>query len=287
MGKTKTLNLNQKEIILKEYVENKRGQQYCAKKANCSIYMVKAFLKEQGIPIRNFSEAAILTNKRRSFKVNHNYFKEQNSNMAWLLGFLASDGCISKTRNQIIINLSRTDREILERIKEEIQSERKICDYENKDGFLCSSFAWTSEECIKDLKKYSIVPNKTNILKPPYELKDDFLLDYIRGYFDGDGTVCFIQNNKSLRFSIGGASKEVISFIEDVLVKNGIHRVSIQEQIYKNSSQKFYYFQHSTKDTKKIFYLLYGNNPQLFLKRKKDKYEKLINDIKIHETPIL
>lgn len=280
MGKTKTLTQEQKQIILQEYVINKRGQQYVAKEAKCSIYMVKKFLKEQNIQIRNFSEAATLSNKNRTYKVNHNYFKIENENMAWLLGFIAADGCISSQRNQIIINLSRTDREILERIKMEIGSERQICDYQNKDGFLCSSFAWTSEESVKDLQKYNIVPKKTSILKPPYPLQEKFIIDYIRGYFDGDGTICYLNSNKSLRFSIGGASKEVISYIENHLIKLGISEVHIQEQKFINSNLPFYYIQHSTNDAKQIYSLFYNDCPKMFLKRKKDHYEELLKKFK-------
>lgn len=272
MGKTKTLTDKQKQIIIREYVDNKRGQLYCSKAANCSQYLVKKFLRESDIKIRNFSEAAIVSNQNRAKIVNHNYFDIQSSNMAWLLGFLASDGCVDKKRNRIIINLSLTDKEILEKIKQEVEIENKITEYENVDGFSCVSLAWTSQKHKQVLEKYSIVPNKTFILKPPYLLEEKFKIDYIRGYFDGDGSVS--KNCKNLRWQVGGASKEVIEFIVNTLEEYGIPKVNIQTQNFNNNSP-FYYCQYSTNATKKIYKILYTKN-SLYLKRKKDKFDSLI-----------
>lgn len=274
MGKTKTLTEEQKQIILTNYLDNKRGQLYCSKVAHTTVYMVKKFLREEHINIRNFSEAATVSNQNRAKSVNHDYFSNPSSNMAWMLGFLAADGCVSKSRNQIVINLSRTDRNILEIIKEEIQIENNICDYENKDGFLCSSLSWTSQKQKEDLKKYNIVPAKTLILKPPYELPKEFWIDYIRGYFDGDGTIC--QSGEGIRWSIGGAVKEMLEFVVNFLYEEyDIPKVNIQEQHFQNSCHTFYAIQYSTKATKKIYDILYTKN-SLYLQRKKDKYQSLI-----------
>lgn len=275
MGKTKTLTDKQKEIILTNYIKNGKGQLYCSKAAGCSQYLVKKFLKEENIEIRNFSQAASLSNQNRAKEVNHKYFNVQSANMAWILGFIAADGCIGKDRNRIIINLSRTDREILEIIRKELNIENKIVDYENKDGFLCSSLSWTSKEHKDELAKYNIVPEKTLKLKPPTLLDKKFIIDYIRGYFDGDGSIS-TAGKYAIRWQIGGASKEILDFINDFLFEEySIPKVSIQSQVYSNSLHNFYYIQYSNTSTRKIYDILYTPN-SIYLPRKKEKFKSLI-----------
>lgn len=294
MGMTKILTDEQKTVILKTYIDEKRGQLYCSKKAKCSIYMVKKFLKEQNIKIRNYSEATIESNKNRAKRVNHNYFKNENHNMAWLLGYLAADGCISG--NSIIINISTVDKEILEKIRKEVEIEREIKDRINLKGFPVSRLEWTSEEQVRDLSKYNIIPRKTYNLKPPYLLDKRYHIDYIRGYFDGDGSINLIKNsngrgNGNLRWQVGGTQKEVINFIADTFEEYGIPKTSLQVQYFNKQSLPFYSIQYSSVSTRKIYNILYTDNG-LYLKRKKDHYEEImkkvkpLNEIKFQEATI-
>lgn len=193
--------------------------------------------------------------------------------MAWLLGFLASDGTISAQRNSIKIGLSAKDKEILERIREELHLENShVTGYTTNSGFDVVELFWTCAQHKQDLARYGIIPQKTFKLKPPSELNSKFYLDYIRGYFDGDGSICKTQS--SLRFTICSATKEILEFIIDVLAEYGVPRVSIYKDCRgKNIS---YYFEYSTNATKQIYNLLYNTNSNLYLQRKKDKFEELI-----------
>ena len=62
-----------------------------------------------------------------------------------------------------------------------------------KDGFDVCSYRWSCKKHKEDLATYGVVPNKTFLLKPPYKLSEEFHLDYIRGYFDGDGSINLIK----------------------------------------------------------------------------------------------
>lgn len=46
-----------------------------------------------------------------------------------------------------------------------------------------------------DLSKHGCVPNKSLILKFPTTLPNELVNDFIRGYFDGDGSV-YINNKR-------------------------------------------------------------------------------------------
>lgn len=271
----KELTKEQKDLIIHYYVNENMGQTAVSKKVLGvnNPDKVKKVLKEANIHIRTQKESAILSNKKRATKKNESYFSTQNSNMAWLLGFIASDGSIRKDENEIKIGLAITDKEILEKIKKELELETEVKEYINSKGYECCKLQWTCEQHKKDLATYNIVPAKTFILKPPYKLDKKYYIDYIRGYFDGDGSVNYIASNNSLRWQICSATKEILEFILDYFEEEyNIPKVNIQKREGKNT---IYYFQYSTSATKKIYSILYTPN-SLYLKRKKEYFDNII-----------
>lgn len=261
--------------VLEEYCVNHKGLSASGKKFNLSQENVKTILKKNNIPIRNFSEAAILSNQNRAYSKEESYFSVESHNMAWILGFIASDGNVSKKDNRIKISLSYIDREILEKIKEEVKIENEIKDAETNKGFLTSTLSWSSKQHKDDLKKYNIVPNKTFILKPPTILDRRFWIDYIRGYFDGDGSVSYQRNNsgkiEACRFQICSATKEVLEWMINYFYEE--HNIPKPKIYTQQRVHDLYYFQYSTRATLKIHSVLYNNS--LCLSRKKKKYDEI------------
>lgn len=289
LKKNKGFSLNQIEsIVIDNYVNKKFGQLKSGKQFGLSAQTVKKILLKNNIKIRDLHESICIANQTNDRTVQHyeknpNFFKKESSDMAWLLGFLASDGNISKNGNKIRIELSIVDKEILEKIKEVVGIENPIRIREDKRGFVFASLEWSCSEHKKDLEKYNIVPKKTYILSPPTKLNEKFYIDYIRGYFDGDGTINLNSSHgrKSLRWGICGASKPVLEWIIKVL-ENEYNIPAIN--IHKDSSHEknFYSFAYSTISARKIYNILYTEN-SLFLKRKKEKYEKLLLEVPIKE----
>ena len=276
------LTKEQEEKIIKLYTEEKRGQSYCSKqvlKMNRPD-IVKKVLKKYGVKIRNFKEAAVLNNKNRIkyTSKNINFFDNQSSDMAWIMGFIAADGTIRKDSNEIKIGLSIKDYDVLEKIKKTINLDEPIKTYTTKNGYDCCRLRWTCEEHKKALRDYSIVPNKTFVLQPPFKLDKKYWIDYIRGYFDGDGSVNLIHNKGSisLRWQVCSATKCIIDFIVSYFEEEyGIPKVKIQE---RKGRHTLYYIQYSTKASKKIFSLLYKEN-SLFCERKYNNFCKILGSI--------
>lgn len=266
--------LEQEQKIIKLYTEEHRGQLYCAKAVgSTNVKKVKEVLKKYNIPIRNFAQAAAESNKNRALKKNENYFSIQSHNMAWLLGFLASDGSVSSSDNTIKIGLSAKDKDILEKIKAEVEIENKIVEYTTQDGFDCVDLHWTCAKHKQVLNEYGITPRKTFTLKPPTQLSPEYYIDYIRGYFDGDGSVNLIQG-QSLRWQICSATKEILEWIVEVLYQQyNIPKVNILCDNKRKSL--YYYFQYSTNATKQIHNILYTPN-SLYLARKKNHFDEII-----------
>lgn len=265
--------------IIYDYTINKYGLIKTGKNNGVGERIVRRVLLENKIHIRSRGEAAILSNiQRRQFNLNDNYFSIENSNMAYLLGFLASDGTVDKKNNRIKIGLSSVDREFLVKIKEELNYEGDILDYTTSNGFLISELTFTSQQIKKDLAKYNIIPNKTFTFKFPKNLNKKYWVDFIRGYFDGDGSVSTAGNN-AIRWQICSATKDVLETIINFFHEEyHIKKVSILEQPRKNST--LYYFQYSTNATKEIFSILYKKDG-LKLSRKYLKFKELV----MNKTP--
>lgn len=275
-------------IVIDNYLNKGFGQQKSGSQFGLSARAVKTILSKYNIEIRDLNNAikvanAVYDRSTKYFEKNENFFKKQSSDMAWLLGFLAADGNVSKTSNRIRIELSEVDEEILIKIKELLHLENPIYKRENKRGFKFVSLEWSCKEHKEDLALYGIIPNKTYILLPPLALDKKYYIDYIRGYFDGDGTINLNKNKNgnSLRWGICGASKEMLAWILDVLENDyKIPRVNLHVDTSKE--KRFYSFIYSTNSTKLIREILYTDS-NMFLKRKKDKFDDLLKSYLIKE----
>ena len=165
--------------------------------------------------------------------VNTNYFSVQNHNMAYIMGFLAADGNISKNGNRIQSQLSIKDKNQLEMIHNEIGG-CEVYEY-SSNGYPSCGWHCYSAQIKKDLATYGIIPNKTGTLRVPQNLKKEYWKDFIRGYFDGDGSISYgirerysvrkKQNTKRLSMNaefIG--TKEMLTVINNCVNFNGLEK---------------------------------------------------------------
>lgn len=274
--------------VIELYTKENKGQAICAKATGLKIADVLYILRHNNIHIRNKQEAIrLLSQNQVKYTTNNNYFSKQSANMAWLMGYIAADGSIAKDKNSIKLGISITDKEILEKIKKELSLNKEIKEWTTKSGHNCCGLEWTSAQHKSDLSRYDIIPQKTFKLKPPYLLEKRYWIDYIRGYFDGDGSVnlCHVSNRRgvkalALRWQICAAIPEVLEWIINYLFEEyNIPKVSI----LRDKKRNLYYFQYSTNATKRIYKVLYNSNG-LYLERKKRHFEEILNEIQSHET---
>ena len=259
--------------IIKLYKEGK-SLAFIANKYGTYGAKIKKILIENDVTLRTRAEQNSITNQERGKKVNHNYFDNIDTcQKAWLLGFLAADGNIHSSRNRIKIGLSSIDQDILEKIRQEIQSEREILNYETNKGFKVSELSWSSANQKIKLAQYDIVPNKTyKGMHLPKFKTDDFKFAYILGYFDGDG--CFKNDGTTCRIEICSYDPNILQDFVD-FINNSL---SISKNVYKDPSRKNYYtITYSTKEAVQILDKMYdimNENNCFYLQRKFDKYQE-------------
>jgi len=121
--------------------------------------------------------------------LNDNFFEKIDSQeKAYILGWIGSDGTIGK--RGFTIAIQNSDEDILIKLKDIICSEIPIVNYINSTGTLMSSFDINSGKISKDLcKLFKINPGKkSDIVRLP-QIDKKYFWSFIRGYFDGDGTI--------------------------------------------------------------------------------------------------
>lgn len=134
-------------------------------------------------------------------RVRQDFFSSIDTELqAYLLGFYASDGSINEKRKTFRIHLQEQDSDIVYLFKDMICPDART--FELKDRICvnprngkeykgCNSFGVdiNSSKICNDLVNLGFGYNKTyseNSLPP---IKKDLIRHFIRGYFDGDGTI--------------------------------------------------------------------------------------------------
>lgn len=141
------------------------------------------------------------------YQLNNNYFESIDTReKAYFLGLLAADGCIHKSipgkrHIRIAITLKLEDKYILESFAKAIEFEGKVRTITIRKGKYAGNqyccIAFTSDKMASDLSKYGVNRSKSSTLTYP-NIPNRFNYDFIRGYFDGNGSV-FMSNEKHWR----------------------------------------------------------------------------------------
>lgn len=176
---------------------------------------ITKILKRNNIQKRTYSENNI------RYSRNRNYFDNINSpNKAYVLGLIYADGCNNRKHNSLTISLQEEDRDLLERVKNEIEYEgdlRLIPLHEKNENYknqyvLCINDEYISEQ----LEKLGVVNSKSLILKFPTFLNESLYSHFLRGYFDGDGCIYYDQKRDKSQVHIVG-TYEFCSMVSNIL----------------------------------------------------------------------
>jgi len=133
-------------------------------------------------------------------------------------------------------------------------------------------FHFARENMVEDLRNFGIVPRKSLVVKFP-EIPEDYLPDFIRGVFDGDGSISFDKrcSKSPVRTGFYSGSKEFIERLEESLEKLGLPRRNISKQKTKNGI--YYGIKYGHYNSLQLFQILYKNTQNgLFLERKYKRF---------------
>ena len=220
------------------------------------------FCYKKGLKIKKLSSedfSKIQSQNARKYHINQDYFKTWSHNMAYILGLWWADGCIYGGK-MFDITMHNKDKYILKKVAEELQFEGKLYDYVDRQA------ARINFSCVviyKDLIALGGSERKSMTIGFP-EVPEEYLPDFIRGYFDGDGCITEVQGGRINSAFTSGSRKFLDGLLKVLREKAGIEGGS-----YDPSS---YTIKFGKKDTIRLGQYMYGNNPELFLLRKRSKF---------------
>lgn len=200
--------------------------------------------------------------------------------MAYVLGFFAADGTITKNKNNFpYFVLQIRDRVLLTHIRATIGSNHKISKrVHRKNNGIFYRIQIGNTQIYKDLLKMGFSLRKTERLRVP-KIPIRYFPDFVRGYFDGDGNVWtgFVHKDREkktyvINTTLTSCSREFLNTLHMKLKGRGIKGGSI----YKRKSNA-YCLRLSVKDSILLYHLIYdtlGN--EMFLKRKKGNFDKFL-----------
>lgn len=155
-------------------------------------------LKRNGLSARSNSINS------RKYDCNHDFFESiDTEEKAYWLGFIFADGWISKQQygEYFGITLSTKDVNHLYKLKTSMGSTYKVNSYQNdtpyKDDTQYSVYKVSSKKIVADLVDKGVFENKTNIIEPPKGVPEKLIRHFIRGYFDGDGSLSYYVSSRN------------------------------------------------------------------------------------------
>jgi len=218
-------------------------------------------------------------------KVNKNFFKKWAKDMAYVLGFFAADGYITvNKRGGQFWCIQITDKKLLESIKKAIGSDHKInirLPKKHRESIIYRLQIGSIEMC-DDLRRLGFDTRKTKSLSVP-NIPNKYFSHFVRGYFDGDGNVwsgLMHKDRKTYTLVIQtvftscscGFLEEMKKRLEFIDIERGVLRQG------KRGMGNYYRLTYSVLNTLKLYYFMYNRlgTSELFLKRKRDVFEKYI-----------
>lgn len=260
----------------------------CAEKFGLKRWDLSEYLKKNGIK-KHKKMLATINGKQyvisrkgsrgaRKYNVDDTFFDNiDTEEKAYWLGFFLADASVSDNENRITIGLSIRDYDHLHRLKKSLNMTYPIREFISSNGYESCEISFNSKNIKEKLISYNVIPNKKKYGKHPLLLlNNDLIKHYIRGFFDGDGSVSetIRKENGNKRYAIEIAScQEMLIFIKNFLKNNNIEVSDIKKHmsIYEIKTS-------NNLEIIKFFNLIY-KNANIYLPR---KYERLENISRIY-----
>lgn len=262
----KKLTTEQKNEIANKYYDHtikELSQEYSVSESYISQIWMKAGLKGKS---------------SRQYQLDETFFDIIDTDeKAYWAGFIAADGCLyypKDTRQNIIsISLSAEDKEHLEKFTHSLKTNKPISlgVHGEHNQYKKASVQISSDRLVKGLEKIGLQARKTyEILWP--KIEPSFLPAYIRGYFDGDGTISkHFKKNELYKVNVSIAGyKNNLQYFQKFFIEQGIDCTFVEDKRknkYK-AQQTFGCLNFPSKKDKLLFLHLIYDNADVYLTRK-------------------
>jgi hypothetical protein len=221
----------------------------------------------------------------RIYNIREDFFDAiDTQEKAYFLGFIYADGCNQLLHHySIVINLNYIDEDILHKLAKLIYVDENVAskivktsDRSHEDKGVEKILSIHSKHICLKLLDLGVVPKKSLILKYPNFIQKDLHRHFIRGYFDGDGSI-----NNSDKPVTGLKITSTKEFLEGI--KGAISHICPYANIYKHDqdvdNNTYNLTISGNRNIQKFLNWIYeGSN--IHMDRKYNEYIKFCNKMK-------
>ena len=269
------------EKIKEHYLQDHLSVQEICLKLKLSKGYVLKYLAKHNLTRKNYETHNLRLSEE------HKYFDNiDNSEKAYWLGFITADGHVHK--NGLKINVNVIDIKLIEKIAKTLKVKNipiRLRTRPNGKTSKMVDFQFSSRYMSKTLNSIGLI-NKKSHSKDMVKILDavpyEYMKDFIRGVFDGDGSVGWINRGRK-----DVNEKRVVSITCNIFLLTEIQKFVVKELgvkklgVYnlKQSKDSGMITWGSRGDVYKILNWLYGDT-DLYVQRKYEKAIEMINELK-------
>src|SRR5436190_2167442 len=117
------------------------------------------------------------------------FFKFWRQEMAYTLGLLYADGCVTthpNRRGYYEVNIELKDVDYLRTVAKIIDPKLRVHEYSRIDGRHSARLSIGVKEIVNDCVALGLRPRKSLDIEWPATLPEVYEADFVRGYFDAD-----------------------------------------------------------------------------------------------------
>lgn len=225
--------------------------------------------------------------EKRQLKIKDDFFSTYNRKSCYWAGFINADGHIACNNRNIgnskheymNITLSAKDVDHLKKFNKELTRENMIKEHEtktyDKNHKMCSLRVTRKSICHDLTNNFDIMPGKKSLNEMISDkIPKEYLRDFLRGHFDGDGSISTSNNRYALTI-VGG--KELCHSFKRIIDQEYNQDIGKVVQDSRNPDM-YYYKVTSMKEIILIYLFMYY--PNCFcLERKQEEFRKILRKI--------
>ena len=230
---------------------------------------VSKFLEEQNIK-------KIKGNHYRKYFHDFDFFENiDTEEKAYWLGFMFADGYIVNHENRygedsFGLTLAEDSLDSIEKFKKSLHATNPIL-YDNSKsiGQPLAKIVLTSQKTVNDLIDKGCVKQKSLILQPPKKVPEKLLSHFIRGFFDGDGSLMKYNYNNYTSYQIQFTTTyEMAIWLREIFRKG-----DVREE--KRRDFTWYYLIGGNRQVLDICHYMY-DEATIWMDRKYARYQELL-----------
>lgn len=268
--KLRTIPLTDKQLRAM-YIDEQMSISDIARRVGCSLTTISQRLSAAGIPARALNQAlrlAVLQGKRRVILVNRDFFKRWSREMAYVLGVIVTDGNLASDKPRVMI--AQRERELLDKVSALMDCDGGI----SWTGNRIYRLSFQTPEVYADLMALGLTPRKSLTIQWPH-VPRQYLRDFVRGCWDGDGSVSF-QKWRTASASFYSGSLAFMKGMRKALVRLGIPEKIVNIQRLERRNSVYYQIHLNRHRAAPLFEILYANTPEtMCLSRKRKIFEMI------------